>query len=407
MNLLNRAIKFCVWAACCGLFLADGTRVRASSAPAGSESSFCFVEKQYSSGGQSPESVALGDFTGDGFLDIAVANFGNPFSDALIGGNIVTILFNFGDGRFYHFAPASTQFVGAGPRSLVSGDWDRDGYTDLAVGSQNSTDITLMLNSGATKLGAPGIFDTLVALPAAGDQLSLVAAEVDGKPGLDLAASGFLSGVSMLFQRAIPHSFGGPYSTAAGQGSRIAVGDLDGDGDADVVVANQVSSDVVWLRNYGKGQLKKAGQMPLDGIPLGIALADVDQNGALDAIVANSPVDHLSVFRNLGNGVFGSPDVYAVGGSTPETYAQTPGAIVASDYDGDGLVDLAVANMNGSKVSLFRNGAEGYFVGPILLEVGPNPTALVGGDLDGDGDTDLVSANASSHSISVLLNCGN
>ena len=106
-----------------------------------------------------------------------------------------------------------------------------------------------------------------------------------------------------------------------------------------------------------------------------------------DLAVANFSDDSVTLLRNRGNGNFNEP------GTSPVATGSTPESIVAADDDGDGEVDLAVANLNSSDVTLLRNNGVGRFVAPAtspesigeLAVGGSPPSAPVAGDGTGRG----------------------
>jgi len=84
----------------------------------------------------------------------------------------------------------------------------------------------------------------------------------------------------------------------------------------------------------------------------------------------------------------------------------TPSWVFASDLDGDGYDDLAVANLNSDNLSVLRNNGDGTFQVPLNNGVGNGPVSVFASDLDGDGDNDLAVANFNSDNVSVLRNYG-
>ena len=136
------------------------------------------------------------------------------------------------------------------------------------------------------------------------------------------------------------------------------------------------------------------------GGPTSVAIGDFNGDLKPDMAVANRLSHDISLFINTGIGTFLAPQTIALNGS------DAPAAIVAADFDGDGRVDLAVANHVTNTVTLVRNQGGNVFVMEAPLSVGTNPTSLSAGSLDGDADIDLIVTNAGSNSVSVLLNDG-
>ncbi len=174
--------------------------------------------------------------------------------------------------------------------------------------------------------------------------------------------------------------------------------DLDGDGDADLAVANYWSDDVSILINSGDGTFQAAVNYPVGAQPECVVAADLDGDGDYDLVVANWVSNSISLLWNNGNGTFLVGTIYAV--------INQPYSVIASDLDGDGDNDLAVTNMaTGPNVSVFMNNGDGTFQGAHNFQGGYAPFSIASGDLDGDGDIDLAVANW--QYVSVLMNRGN
>lgn len=144
--------------------------------------------------------------------------------------------------------------------------------------------------------------------------------------------------------------------------------------------------------------------MPTGVIPQAIAVADVDDNGTFDLITANTTPSggSLAVFYQSLAGVFAAPVSIA-------TAAALPRSVAAADYDGDGWIDLAVADGATNAVWLLRQSgtAPGTFSPWLpLLATGADPRSLVALDLDGDGDVDLATANRVANNVTVFLQSG-
>jgi hypothetical protein len=138
--------------------------------------------------------------------------------------------------------------------------------------------------------------------------------------------------------------------------------------------------------------------------PFSIATGDVDNDGKTDLAVVNVGSNTVSVYRNIGHGgiISYAPKVDYITGSQPYS-------ISLADYNGDGKLDLAVANLYSATVSIFMNSSTNgtiIFYPKIDFVTNIGPSNIVSNDFDGDGKTDLAIANVQSTNISILRNNG-
>lgn len=176
-------------------------------------------------------------------------------------------------------------------------------------------------------------------------------------------------------------------------------GDLDADGDLDLCIPNEDSSDVSVYLNQGGGTFGAETTYAVGFHCSANAAADFDQDGDVDLVVANILDDDLSVLRGNGNGTF-QPHVRHASGVEPR-------GVAVLDVDADGDTDIVSANRVSSDLSLFRNGGAGTFAAETRFNGGLNRETGVGAaDMDGDGTTDLVVIGYSSHDAAVLRGDG-
>ena len=265
----------------------------------------------FSSGGTAPQSLAVGDFDGDGKLDIAVANYSSSTVGILLGN---------GSGGF----AAATTFNtgGSGPDSVVAADFNGDGKLDLATANYASGSLSLLLGNGSGGFAAATTFSTAGAYP-----YSVITADFNGDGKLDLAAANYNnSNVSVLlgngsgnFATATTFSTGGSYPDS------VVAADFNGDGKLDLAAANYSNNTVGVLLGDGTGSFTTSTTYGFAGSgPSGLAVGDFNGDGKPDLATANISSSTLSVLINTT-----SPVVRSIASASGTTYQVQTGGLGA------------------------------------------------------------------------------
>lgn len=308
--------------------------------------------------------LAVGDFDGDGKMDIARLMTGEePKLEIRRGG-------------------ADTLITGAsapGLAGLLAADLDNDGKTDLVGHGAERVVWWRGKGDGNFEDATPA-----AGLAAAGGEAAAFL-DFDIEGDLDLALAGGKAGAGELFRNALS----GPLEAvgeqalprqAPGEARGLAASDLDRDGDLDLVLAHD--KGIAWLDNLRQGRFgdrTAAAGLAKSAPAAAVVSADLDGDGLPDLVAAGP--GGLAAWRNRG-GRFEAWTIPGLGGSRLSD-------VVAFDADNDGRLDLAAAGPGGVVV-LGRRGA-GFE--PLPVEGAPAPvSALAAADLDGDGDLELVAA---------------
>lgn len=228
----------------------------------------------------------------------------------------------------------------------------------------------------------------------------LALGDVDGDGDLDVLTAQFSAVSNTVSVRLNDGTgqFSGTQSVEVGNApKRVVLGDVDGDGDLDLLTANQGSSSVSVRLNDGRGQFGGGSDLSVDYYPTRVTLGDLDGDGDLDLLVATVS-GWLNVRLNDGAGGFRP-------GQSVRAQASTSDAALG-DVDGDGDLDVVATNFVSDAVSVRLNDGTGSFSGTLEVPTGAQPQALALGDVDDDGDLDVVVASGSTSTARIHLNTG-
>ncbi len=289
------------------------------------------------------KSVAVGDFNRDGTPDVAIL----AYSNGKVFDSTVTVLLGSGTGGFTAAPGNSFVVVGGQVSGLVSGDFNGDGKPDLATASSLDGTVTVLLGDGTGGFtGAPG---SPLKVGASPHRLVVGDFNRDGWPDLAVAHD-FSSNLTLLLG-----TRAGSFTAAPGSpftvGSRplpLAVGDFNGDGRLDLAVGNFGGDSVTVLLGNGAGGFTAAPGSPfkVGKNPEGLAVGDFDGDGRLDLAAGSDPMVVL-----LGNGAGG----FSASPGSPLKIGSHSGSVAVGDFNGDGKPDLAIANFEDSTVMVLLN----------------------------------------------------
>ena len=299
----------------------------------------------------SPRHAITGDFDGDGLTDLASTG-GKP--------GVLRVALNLGGqgadwtgfGRAERISTNPIRFDG-----LTAGDFDSDGDLDIVVGT-NDDRVVVFLNNGT----------------------------------LDEQWDGFADPVEYVHPN---------FDFPAG----VSSGDMDNDGDVDLLVSNYASGDLSILLGTGDGQFAEPVNYPIGNRGLAtLGVADLDEDGDLDIIAPHYVdstfqfgTDQIAILRGEGDGTLSPVETISAPG--------TISTLIAQDLDGDGDLDVAAGFWNSKIIHVLASNGDATFEEQDSLLSAGRISGLAAADLDGDRRMDLVASHGFfDQSLSVHLN---
>jgi hypothetical protein len=245
---------------------------------------------------------------------------------------------------------------GAGPTAIAVGDFNNDGFADLAVVNKNANTVSIFLGNGDETFQTPPT--TLVT----------------GNAPTAIVAQAF---------------------------------NPNAPGIIDLAVTNSTDNTLQIFLGNGKGTFTNGVTYDTGVTPVFVASADVNLDGNLDLVVADSGAatttntvgNSVSVFLGNGDGTFILP-----GGARMDFAAgTTPTSFVIADFNDDGIPDLLVTASGDDAAALMIGASGGFFNAPIEVPVGTTPDSVATADFNGDGLPDVAISNFGSNTASVIL----
>ena len=388
----------------CIRWLAAGTAFACLALAAPASAGMSFNNGKLVDSGNREIGMALGNFTGDAYPDVITAN----------SNNTADLMVNRTDDWFFQAGGWPKAISGSGA-SVVAGDFDANGDLDAAFVGISVDNLDVFLGDGTGGVTATASY------PTGSGPFDVATADVDGDDDLDLvtanqantvptsppSVSVYLGNGDGTFTSVGDYATGGNAAITRG----LAIGDVTGDGEKDIVAVNLNTNNVVILVGDGNGAfaLSPTSYNTTNG-PRKVVLGDFDENGSLDIATADSGDGVPAIPANRNNKITvllndGSGNFTAASGSpfTSGPSQSSPFAIRTVDFDGDGHLDLATVNRFNSSLSVLRGVGDGGFETTMRLGYPefdplspPEATDLVVGDTNQDGRPDLIGNAAGS-----------
>lgn len=336
--------------------------------------------------GIDPCSLSVADFDADGRPDLAVPN--SDWNATAGGASVASILRGYGNGSF-----GDVQSYTAGawlPVGLAVGDFDGDGRPDIATANWQSQQAYVLENQG----GAMS-FSSPVATNLDGDASSIAAGDIDNDGQDDLLVNTPV-GIQLLR--------GGPggatlYDTlgvGTGTSAHAVLVDIDEDGLLDLVSAVADSQDrIVVFHGAGDGSFSEQVEWPLGGDPMWVVAGDLNMDDDLDLAIAAYEQNAVTLYLGNARGGFSSRTDIGV--------CQGPSSVAIGDMNNDGANDFVVGCSDTDTVQMWMQSTNGDFELVRWWATGARPVSVQVADLNLDGQLDIGWANQLGNTIGLVI----
>jgi len=323
-----------------------------------------------------PYGLAVGDYDGDGDIDIAGSGYVN----------YLTILDNSGSGTFA--TGASQSIIGTLPHAIVASDMNLDRFIDLASANQWNDSVAVLINND------DGSFFLRDQKAGGNNPNDIAAGDFNGDGYCDIAMTNRNDGTVLIYiNDGAGHLTLTADYTIGGEPYGIYTADFDNNYALDLIAVSRATNTMMEMFNNGSGAFSLIGPTPVGTAPTGVVSAVLDGDNYPDYAITNYADGTITVFYRNSGGITGS-DTFPT--------QRTPRYLTPVDIDGDNDLDLAVSHYDSSKVSIHYNDGAGDITAYSEFAVGANPYRVAAADVDGDGDMDIITVNNNSDDVTVM-----
>jgi hypothetical protein len=341
---------------------------------------------EFGNRGSTPQTRIYGamasDLDNDGWTDLMTVNE--------VSADIrVFMSLHDGSGLFGPFL--APQSIGVESSPNEAGDFDNDGNVDAAIGAALDDTVSIALGAGN------GMF-AITQIDVGDEAHGVAVLDVDGDGDSDVVNANHGSiNLSLLINNGMG-GFGAPTFFDGGVNGEwgLAAGDMNNDGIMDLVTVGTEGQEVCALLGNGDGTFTAQAAQDAGGSPWIVALGDLNGDGFLDAATANSFSGTGGILLGNGDGTFDPPDTVDSGAHTP--------SVDLGDLDGDGDLDMVLSVFSGHYWRVYTNDGSGNFTQDQELPATDNPSCSILLDFDNDGDLDMALTDEIADTVKLMLN---
>lgn len=272
--------------------------------------------------------------------------------------------------------------VGLGASPNEPGDFNNDGNADIAVAADDSNRVWISLGNG------DGTYATAQEIPVGTTPKGLAVLDVDGDADMDIVTANYAANSGAGNLSLMINNGSGVFGAATFFDSGLngeyglAAGDMDNDGIADLVVGGRVSQDVRVMKGTGVGTFTPLPIRSSVGLVWMLTVGDVNGDGHLDVATANGGSGTGAILLGSATGTLGPPTIVPVGSGIIGTDL--------GDLDGDGDLDWILSSYTSSLWKIFTNDGAGNFTYDQQFNAPSNGSCSLLIDFDNDLDLDIV-----------------
>jgi hypothetical protein len=302
--------------------------------------------------------LSTADLNNDGRPDLATE-----------GNNLTSVLLGNGNGTFLPLAGPSLVADSGDTYGMVLADFNNDGNVDMALTRHANQNVAVLLGNGNGTFQAPAYYGVLNTV----GPVKIAAGDINGDGNLDLAVADYGSNnVSTLLGNGNGTFQGRQDLTAGVSGSHpwgVALGVTGASSHLDIATALSAKNCIAVLLGNGNGTFAAAATYGTSGFPANVAFADVNADGKLDLVVLNNSSNTIGVLLGNGNGTFQAQQAF---GALDNCQSFT-----VADLNGDGNLDIATTNYSANTVIVLLGNGNGTFQTGQTFSVGSKPYDLV------------------------------
>ncbi|CAF0917412.1 unnamed protein product [Adineta steineri] len=343
--------------------------------------------------GNGPSYISGADLNNDHKIDLVTANYDDSTISVLLGN---------GDNTFQNQVKYSTGTTNDNPNALYIADVNKDGNLDVVTANSGTSNVAVFLGKGDGTFSTAKIYSTGTGCKPTG----LVLGDLNKDGNNDLVVTDETNNVVLIFLGDGTGAFTLTNTLSSDSNSKpygVTINDFNGDGLPDIGITNSGTNNVGIFLNNGNTIFKPQTTYSTGNNPVAMTVVDFNKDGILDIATANYAGNSISVLLGNSAGTFQAQKLFSTGSGS------LPYSIYSGDFNGDKNQDIIVPDSGTNKITIFRGNGHGNFRSQKTYSTGDgsNPVDITAVDLNNDNRLDFASANYGTNTVSVFLNTCN